>query len=230
LKSGIRAPHVLVVVTGTGTEVGKTWVTAAAAGCLRARGLPTSAHKPAQSFEPGDDVAGRTDAHVLARATGVEPQRVCPESRWYPAAMAPPMAAEALGRPGFTIADLVAETDVQSRDSSGGIAFVEGAGGLRSPLAADGDTLALANAFDPRPEVVVLVADAGLGTINLVRLCRDTLVRDGHRVVVYVNRYDAADDLHHANVEWLATREGLEVVSDPEALATLLAGMLDDSR
>ena len=68
----------------------------------------------------------------------------------------------------------------------------------------------------------MLVADAGLGTINLVRLCVDALA--AHRgVVVYLNRFDAADDLHRRNRDWLATREGLEVVTDPEALATLRA-------
>ena len=46
---------------------------------------------------------------------------------------------------------------------------METAGGVRSPLAGDdGDAVALAGSL--MPDVVVLVADAGLGTINAVRL------------------------------------------------------------
>ena len=45
-----------------------------------------------------------------AGAAASRPTSVCPPHRWYEVPMAPPMAADALGRPPFTIADLVAET------------------------------------------------------------------------------------------------------------------------
>jgi dethiobiotin synthetase len=60
-------PRGLVVVTGTGTGVGKTWFSAVTLGLLRDRGVSVAARKPVQSFEPGD---GPTDAEVLAAATG----------------------------------------------------------------------------------------------------------------------------------------------------------------
>jgi dethiobiotin synthetase len=132
--------------------------------------------------------------------------------------MAPPMAAEALGLPPFTIADLAAEVGQDVPDDA--IVLVESAGGVRSPLATDGDTVSLAAAL--RPALVLLVADAGLGTINLVRLGADALAP--HRVVVSLNRFDASDELHARNRDWLVTRHGLEVVTDPEAVAKLLAG------
>jgi dethiobiotin synthetase len=192
---------VIVFVTGTGTEVGKTWVTAAVAARLGA-----AAYKPVQSFTSGDI---HTDAHVLAHATGAAPADVCPLHRWLPVAMAPPMAAAHLGLPRFTIAELAAEVPAGE-----GLLFIEGAGGLRSPIADDGDSLALADAI--HPDLVVLVADAGLGTINLVRLSTDALA--AHDTLVYLNRFDERDELHRANRDWLTTREGLEIVTDPEAL------------
>jgi dethiobiotin synthetase len=201
----------VVVVTGTGTDVGKTYVTAAVAARLRARGREVHARKPVQSFDPGD---ATTDADVLAAATGETPHAVCPAHRWLPAPMAPPMAAAALGRPPFTIADLARELDLPP----GGITFVEGAGGLLSPLADDGDTRALVEACPA--DRVLLVAGAGLGTINLVRLTVAGLAR--RRVTVFCNRFDPRSDLHVRNRDWLATREGLEVVTDLEALAESL--------
>ncbi len=206
-----------VLVAGTGTGIGKTWVTAALATGLRQAGTAVAARKPAQSFAP--DSTEPTDADVLAAATGESPHTVCPEHRWLPRAMAPPMAAATLGLPEFTVADLTREiTDSAPAEA---VVLVESAGGVRSPLAADGDTVALANAL--QPALVILVADSELGTINLVRL--SAAVFAPLRVVVYLNRFDHADELHRANREWLITREGLEVVAEPEALEKIVAAL-----
>jgi dethiobiotin synthetase len=209
-------PERLVLVAGTGTEVGKTWVACALARALRARGLVVAARKPVQSFAP-DDPSDGTDAAVLAEATGEHPGVVCPRHRWYAVAMAPPMAAEALGRPPFTIADLADEV---AWPPGVGVGLVESAGGVRSPLAADGDTATLAAAL--RPERVVLVADAGLGTINAVRLSAAALAP--WPVTVLLNRYDAGDELHQANRAWLAGRDGYDVATDAAGLVAPIVG------
>lgn len=206
-----------VVVAGTGTGIGKTWVTAALATALRARGIPVAARKPVQSFDPEHDAA--TDADELGAATGEDPSVVCPRHRWLPRAMAPPMAAEALGGAEFTVAELAGEVMQNAPRES--IVLVESVGGVRSPLAVDGDTATLVNAL--QPELVVLVADAELGTINLVRLSTAALAHD--RVVVYLNRFDRDTELHARNRDWLVTREGLEVVTNPEALGSIVAAL-----
>jgi hypothetical protein len=43
---------------------------------------------------------------------------------------------------------------------------------------------------------------------------------------VFLNRLDAADDLHRRNRDWLAERDGLAVVSDVDALAASVLGLL----
>jgi dethiobiotin synthetase len=209
-------PERLVLVVGTGTEVGKTWVACRVARALRRRGLIVVARKPAQSYDAGDDLSD-TDAALLAHATGDHPAAVCPQHRWYPVAMAPPMAAEALGRRPFAIADLV---DELAWPAVVGVGLVEAAGGVRSPLAVDGDAVAFAAAV--RPDRVVLVADAGLGTINGVRLSRAALAP--WPVTVVLNRFDPADDLHVRNLEWLAGVDGYEVVTDAEDLVSPIVG------
>ena len=147
----------IVLVAGTGTDVGKTFVTVAVVKSLRRRDVAVAVRKPVQSFVPG---ATDTDAELLAAASGESPHTVCPAHRWIPAAMAPPIAATSLGLPPFTIEDLVGDLG----DPVRGLTIVESVGGVRSPIACDGDTVALADAI--APELVVLVADAGLGTIN----------------------------------------------------------------
>ena len=202
-------PARVVFVAGTGTAVGKTWVAAAVLGRLRAGGRRVSARKPAQSFDAAD---ASTDAELLAASTGESPRDVCPPHRWYARALAPPMAAAALGAPTFTVLDLVAELGWPDGVDVG---LVEGAGGPRSPIAADGDNVALACAI--APDLVLLVADAGLGTINAVRLSVDAFAPAS--VAVVLNRYDDRDAVHRGNRSWLADRDGFDVVVDTEAAA-----------
>jgi len=207
----------IVVVTGTGTEIGKTWVTAGLAGALRRRGIAIAVRKPVQSFSTGQ--GGPTDAEILGNASGEDAHRVCPAHRWLPRALAPPMAADALGVAPFTVSELASE--VKANTEPDAIVIVESAGGVRSPLAADGDTVSLVLAL--QPVLVVLVADAELGTINLVRLSAGVLA--GQRVVVYLNRFDGENELHAQNRDWLVTREGLEVVTNPEALEAVVTAL-----
>jgi dethiobiotin synthetase len=204
-----------VLVTGTGTEVGKTWVAVRVVQGLRAAGVAVAVRKPAQSFGPGDDPA-TTDAAVLGAASGEDPHLVCPPARWYAEAMAPPMAAEALGRPPFMLSDLVTGIAWPAAWVRGGptVGIVETIGGVRSPLAHDGDTTGLVRLL--APDAVVLVADAGLGTINAVRMSVDALAGAGARApVVVLNRTRPGDDLHRRNLEWLRDRDGMDVVATP---------------
>jgi dethiobiotin synthetase len=204
-----------MVVVGTGTGVGKTWVSARLLTGLREAGVTVAARKPVQSFEVDDDPSG-LDAAVLGAASGEPAQVVCPPHRWYEVAMAPPMAAARLGRPAFTIEDLVGELSWPAGGVDVGL--VETAGGVRSPQADDGDAVALSAALVP--DAVLLVADAGLGTINSVRLTVGVLPEN---VIVLLNRYDTSNELHALNRQWLIEREGLRVLTVPEEEQTLIA-------
>lgn len=208
-------PERLVVVTGTGTEVGKTWVTVQLASWLRSAGRTVAVRKPAQSFAPGDV---DTDAVLLAAATGEAPETVCPPQRWYPAPLAPPMAADVLGLSPIALSDLVAELGWPEPRVD--VGFVEGAGGLCSPIAHDGDTLALIERL--RPDAVVLVADPALGVVSNVRLAAHVLTGVGAELLVLLNRYDPSDDVHRRSRDWLRTVDSSTVVTDLAAAGRAL--------
>jgi dethiobiotin synthetase len=206
----VNRPKRLVFVSGTGTEVGKTWWTVAIAVELQARGVSVSARKPVQSSAPGEE----PDADVLAGATGETPRTVCPLHRTYDIPWAPPMAAAELGLPAFSVRDLAAEL-LWTPDLAVGL--VEGVGGPRSPIATDGDNVDFARAI--QPDLVVVVAPAGLGTINAVRLCADAF--DDFPMIVALNRF-GDDVLHARNRDFLIEHADLDVVTAPAQLAESL--------
>jgi dethiobiotin synthetase len=214
-------PDALVVVTGTGTAVGKTWLTAELARGLRSRGEKVSCRKPVMSFDPLDE---SSDAIVLAEASGEDPLMICPPHRRYELAMAPPMAAEVLNRMAFTVGDLVTELDLPDH----GLALVESVGGPRSPLAADGDTVSLIERVEP--DAVVLVGPSGLGALNSILTCADALAgRSGIPLHVFLNRYEVENDLHVRNRAWLRSNTALRPVSDPNDLVDILAGLVPNT-
>lgn len=205
-------PALLIGVIGTNTEVGKTWVTAQLLATLKLRGARVAARKPVQSYGP-DEID--TDAARLAGASGEEVSDICPAHRWYPVALAPPMAAHVLGRGPVWMSEIVSEirwpADVD-------IGFVETVGGVRSPLASDGDSLELLRRLGV--DRMLLVADAELGTINGVRL---TLAAVGPTpTVVYLNRFNPDNELHQLNRRWLIEHDQLTVITDVHSLAVAI--------
>jgi dethiobiotin synthetase len=197
-------PELTVVVCGTRTGIGKTWLSAALITGLRTRGMSVVARKPVQSFDPSDVL---TDADILAGASGEPTEVVCPWHRRYELPLSPPMACEKLGRPRYAIGELVSEMNLPTH----GVAVIEGVGGPRSPLAFDGDTVDLADAL--HANLVVLVADPGVGVINEARLSVPAF--GGRRpVVVYLNRFSHKNEVHEDNLHWLRDHEGLEVITD----------------
>jgi dethiobiotin synthetase len=206
-------PARLIGILGTNTEVGKTWVAAQLLATLKLRGVRVSARKPVQSYGP-DDI--NTDAARLAGASGEDVADICPAHRCYPLAMAPPMAASALGRGPVRMHEILDEirwpADVD-------IGFVETVGGARSPLAGDCDSLQLLQKLEV--DELLLVADAGLGTINSVRL---TMAAIGAvPTLVYLNRFDPEQEVHELNRRWLIEQDGLNVIVDLRSLASAIA-------
>jgi dethiobiotin synthetase len=212
-------PAKVVVVAGTGTEVGKTWVSAALLVGCRAVGMNVAARKPVQSFEPG---TGPTDAEILASASAEDPAQVCLPHRSYEVPFAPPMAAAFLELP--QIIDQELRDEIVWPDRRADLGLVELAGGVASPLTSDRSTKEFVDAIGP--DHILLVADAGLGVINAVRLSLLYLAdRDGpvgtdcndhtdhSEPVVVLNRFDPANRLHQLNARWLQTNDGLDVVT-----------------
>jgi dethiobiotin synthetase len=147
----------IVVVAGTDSGVGKTWVTAALARALAAAGTSVRAVK---LVETGCQDAGheREDGVILARATGQD----APLEALYrfPDDMAPVLAAERIG---VTLDFDEVLMAVERHAERCEILLLEGASGLLSPFTWEWCLVDVAQALEAR---AVLVGSDRLGTLS----------------------------------------------------------------
>ena len=170
-----------IFVTGTDTGVGKTYVGTRLIRKLKALGLALAPRKPVESGWPVDHT--QTDAWQLLQAAQLPDSalnQVCPYR--FKAALAPDRAARLEGQT-LTLQHLYAAALHQVQDQW---LYVEGAGGVYSPIAEQGLNADLAQLLNLP---VVLVTEDKLGCINQVLMAVEVLQRRGLIVVgVILNR------------------------------------------
>jgi dethiobiotin synthetase len=174
-----------LVVTGTGTEIGKTIVTAAIAAIAQSAGRRVAVVKAAQT---GIGAGDEADVKVTTRLSGVTDVH---ELVRYPDPLAPASAARLAGIVPTPVGELARRVrDLADRD----LVLVEGAGGVLVRLDEDEATIAdLAAAIDAE---VLVVAAAGLGTLNATALtCRELRRHQLRCVGVVVGSWPASPDL-----------------------------------
>jgi len=161
-------------VTGTGTDIGKTYVTGLIVKCLRDAGLSAGYYKAALS---GAEVAADGtllpgDALHVARVAGLDAADVT-VSYVYRDAVSPHLAAQIEHRP-MDFAK-VAEDYRRAKERTDYLT-VEGSGGIICPLRWDDDEHVVLDDLAVRLGLAALVvADAGLGTINAAVLTAEHL-------------------------------------------------------
>lgn len=161
----------VLVVTGTGTGVGKTVVTAGLAALARSRGASVAVVKPAQTGI-GPDEAG--DAETAAMLAGLRADGFHEFTR-YPDPLSPAAAARLSGQEPLSFAE--ATERISDLAEQHRLVVVEGAGGLLVRFDEDGATIAdLAHALDAP---LLVVAAAELGTLNATALTLEAMAHRG---------------------------------------------------
>jgi dethiobiotin synthetase len=145
-----------LLVTGTGTGVGKTIVSAALLAAMRVAGEPVRAYKPVLTGLDEPPGAWPPDHELLALAAGMAAEEVAPLR--YGPAVSPHLAAALIGQ-SIEPAELLA----RAREHPKRIIVVEGVGGLLVPLTYEYSVRDLAVDLSL---AVVIAASPSLGTIN----------------------------------------------------------------
>lgn len=201
-------------ITGTGTDVGKTYVTGLILKKLQSAGLSAAYYKAAMSGNvrssdgsllPGDAI------HVKAVSGIPQPvETMCPYV--YEAALSPHLAARLEGR--CVALERVLE-GFQAVSQAYDYVVMEGSGGILCPIRFDEDEkLWLPDVIKACSLGCLIVADAGLGTINHVALTAFYLKEQGIPVKgILFNRYLPGDLMHEDNVRMCEYLTGVKVLA-----------------
>jgi dethiobiotin synthetase len=170
-------------VTSTGTDIGKTFVTAGLIRYLRQSGQPVAALKPVVSGYDSS-VVETSDPAVLLRALGrpVSAEEIAAIAPFrFRAPLAPDVAAAREGR--SVDFDALVEFTRNAVAQTTGMLFVEGVGGIMVPLDARRTVLDWMAALSLP---VILVVGSYLGTISHTLTALDVLRQRGISVAAIV--------------------------------------------
>lgn len=200
-------------ITGTGTDIGKTYVTGLILKKLREYGKNAAYYKAAMSGNdrgangsliPGDAVHVKTVSGI-----GQPLEEMCPYV--YEAAFSPHLAARLENRP------LEMDTVLRRFDTvcdKYDFVTVEGSGGILCPLRFDEQRILLEDIIKARSLSCLLVADAGLGTINSVVLTAEYMKsRNLPLKGIIFNHYEPENILHEDNLLMCEAMTGLKVLA-----------------
>jgi dethiobiotin synthetase len=192
-----------VVMLGTGTDVGKTYVSARLAAGIRAR-ASVLALKP---IESGVVEGSPGDAERIAQGAGHAPQL----SRWrFARPVSPHLAARDQGQ-SIELGSVVSWIENAERAGGADVTLVETAGGACSPLALGVTNIQLAQAL--APALWVLVAPDSLGVLHDVTATLSALPRTPDAVVLTAARpRDASSGSNARELDRLKITEVLCVV------------------
>ena len=171
-----------VFITGTGTGVGKTYVTCNLINVLREAGKSVVGLKPVISGYSEDEIEQSDTACILtALGLGLEPQNVERVSPWrFQEPISPDMAAERENRK-IDFLELVKWTSETSNDAD--FKFVEGVGGIMVPLSRASTVLDWIVALNFS---VLLVGGSYLGSLSHTLSSIDVLRSRGVKVLAVI--------------------------------------------
>ena len=202
-------------ITGTGTDVGKTYVTALIVKCLRDAGLDAGYYKAAISGAEKDEEDGTLHAgdalyvKEIAELSETQEELV---SYVYEAAVSPHLAAQLDNNP---IDFDVVEKDFRRALSRHEYITMEGSGGIICPLRWDKEQHVILDDLVLRLGLgALIVADAGLGTINAAVLTVEHLrARNIPIRGIILNRFHDGDIMEEDNLDMVEALTGVKVVA-----------------
>ncbi|WP_343208941.1 dethiobiotin synthase [Anaerolentibacter hominis] len=201
-----------IFIAGTGTDVGKTYITGQLIKLLRDAGEQAGYYKPVLSGAENRD--GRRvpgDAEYVVKTAGLPGKPEDYVSYCLEFAASPHLSArmeqEEIGL------EKILE-DFREKCKEFDWLTVEGCGGLYCPLwEDDGRELLLTDVIQAMKLPVCLVADAGLGTLNHIMLTAESMAAKGIVLkAVILNRFVKGDPICRENQRWLSNHLRVPVI------------------
>jgi len=200
-------------IVGTGTDVGKTFVTGLIIKKLHESGISTAYFKAAASGNlqstDGNLILG--DGLFVKNSSGIHQplESMCPYV--YEAAVSPHLASRMEGNP---VKTEVVKSCFEKLSQEYDYITVEGSGGILCPLCVDEEKILLEDIVKALGVSCLIVADAGLGTINAVGLTAFYMRAKGIPVKgIIFNRFHPGNVMEEDNLKMCEAITGLKVIA-----------------
>ena len=199
-------------ITGTGTDIGKTYITGLIIKKLYESGRDVAYYKAAMSGNDRDNdgklIPG--DALSVKRKSGIEQkiEDMCPYV--YENAVSPHLASRLEGNP--VRLDVVKDRfNKVSKEHD--YVTMEGSGGILCPICFDEEKIQLEDIIRELNLSCLIIADAGLGTINSVVLTVEYMKNRGIPVKgIILNRYHEGNIMEEDNLKMCEYLTGVKVI------------------
>lgn len=200
-------------ITGTTTDVGKTYITGLIVKKLKEANQKAAYYKAAMSGNQrgSDESLLPGDALQVKKMSGIQQpvDEMCPYV--YEAALSPHLASKIEGNP------VEMDKVLQGFDrlcQKYDYVTAEGSGGICCPLRFDETKIQLEDFIKARSLPCLMVADAGLGTINAVVLTAEYMKAHGLRLRgIIFNHYEPGNPMHEDNLYMCEKLTGVRVLA-----------------
>lgn len=200
-------------ITGTGTDIGKTYISALIIKKMRQSGFNCGYYKPVLSgvIELGGHLIDSDVNYVIKMADLNAVPEDC-VSYWWKEAVSPHLAAK---RKNEIIEIKKIKNDFLKQAEKYDYLLIEGAGGITCPLIIEKkEKYLLKDLIWELGLSIIIVADAGLGTINSTLLTVDYARENGIEIEgIILNNYESDNFMHWDNLQQIETLTDINVVA-----------------
>lgn len=202
-----------IFVTATGTDIGKTYISALLVKKLRESGLNCGYYKPALSgaIKQPDDSLLPGDCDFVVKTSKLNIKPIDCVTYCFEEAVSPHLAAERLG---VKIEKSKIKSEFEQREKNYDYLVVEGAGGITCPFNMKEEVLLLPDIIKALGLNIAIVADGGLGTINSVLLTVEYAKQQGINIKgLILNNFEEDNFMHLDNKKQIERLTGINVIA-----------------
>ncbi|MEA4988452.1 MAG: dethiobiotin synthase [Anaerovorax sp.] len=201
-----------IFITATGTDIGKTFVSALLVKYLRKQRIHAGYFKPVLSgAQKKEGVLIGSDVHYVCNTARLEKNAEDLVSYAFEAAVSPHLAAKLEDK---TVKKEKILDDFLRASQEFDYMVVEGCGGIVCPLRLDEESLMLVDVIQMLKLELMIVASAGLGTINTVVLTVDFAKKHNIPIQgIILNHYEKGNYLHEDNRRQIERLTGIPVIA-----------------
>ena len=200
-------------ITATGTDVGKTYVSALIVKKMREEGFDCGYYKPVLSgVVENKGKLVESDCNYVVDFAKIPISADECVTYWWREAVSPHLAAK---RAGTDIDITKIKADFENKNNKYDYLLIEGAGGITCPLKMDnGDKYLLNDLISELNVPIVIVADGGLGTINSILLTVEYAKSKNIKINgIILNNFEYNNFMHHDNLKQVEYLTGVKVVA-----------------